>query len=80
MPTTPASLAARNLAATAETAPVRMAVIQRQSMTARGWPVWTSFKITSPITGGMSKEVLPEKLLTHLSPAAFFRGRYPGMA
>ena len=43
-------------------------------------PVWTSFRIKRPITGGRARVVLVEKLLTHLSPAAFFRGRYPGMA
>ena len=52
MPTRELSGRAKCLAATAVAAPVRMAVIQVQSITATGTPVSGSLRINSPLIYG----------------------------
>jgi len=74
------SFRARYFAATALAAPVRIAVTHAQSMTLRGIPVSGSFKMSSPSTYGNPLSRFGRYRVTHLIPATFARGTYPGIA
>src|SRR3972149_6811386 len=66
---TPASALAKYLAATALAAPVRLAVIQVQSMTATGKPVSGSLRMSRPLMVGRPRAGFFRKFPTHLIPA-----------
>ena len=66
MPTVPASSRASSWAATAATAPVRSAVIERTSTSASGSPSKADDTQITPITTGRPAAGLPGKEVTHL--------------